>query len=154
MNLPLQFSRLKKSSQLLRLLDQARALASLDHQLRRLLEAPLRDHCQVLALHDRELVVAADSPVWAARLRFHSPQLARQLSRHLSVPVHTVRIRVRPIRGETTPARRPPVRRGGPEGKRALLQAVQTVSDPELKTALRNLASHYLAREDPKRNPG
>ena len=149
MNLPLQFSKLKKSSQLRQLLARARVLAILDRQLRSLLEAPLRDHCQVLALRDRELVVAADSPVWAARLRFHSRQLARQLSRHHSVPVHTVRIRARPIRGETTPARQLPVRRGGPEGKRALLQAVHTVSDPELKTALRNLASHYPARDDP-----
>jgi hypothetical protein len=150
MNLPIKFSKLKKSGPLMQLLARARVLAALDRQLKHLLEVPLRDHCQVLALHDRQLVVAADSPAWAARLRFHSPQLARKLSRDLPVPVRSVRIRVLPVSGEAPPAGHPAtVRRRGPEGKRALLQAVQTVSDPELKTALRNLASHYLAREDP-----
>jgi hypothetical protein len=150
MNHPLRFSKLSKSSQFSQLLARARLLAALDRQLKHLLEVPLCDHCQVLALRDRMLVVAADSPVWAARLRFHGPQLARQLSRHLSRPVDSVRVRVVPVSTGMDPVRRPvPVRSRGPEGKRALLQAIQTVSDPELKTALQNLASHYLTRQNP-----
>jgi hypothetical protein len=146
MNLPIKFNKLKKSAALARLLAQARLLVTLEQLLKRLLEAPLNEHCRVLALHDQSLVVAVDSPVWAARLRFHTPRLARLLSRSLSVPVQTIRVRVCPVSGVEAPARRPrPVRRGA-AGKQALLQAAQTVSDPELKTALQKLASHYEPR--------
>jgi hypothetical protein len=143
MNIPIKFNMLKKSGPLSRLLSQARLLATLDNQLKRLLEAPLDEHCQVLALHDQTLVVAVDSPVWAARLRFHTPRLIKLFSRSLSVPVHNLRVRVCPVSGSPAPVKQPVPARRGTAGKQALLQAAQTVSDPELKSALQKLASHY-----------
>jgi hypothetical protein len=146
MNIPIKFNKLKKSGQLSQLLAHARMLAALNNQLKYLLEVPLNDHCQVLALRDQTLILAADSPVWAARLRFHTPRLVKQFSRHLSVPLRTVKVRVCPISGASAPASRAAPKRRGTVGKQALLQAANTVSDPELKSALQKLASHYESR--------
>jgi len=60
------------------------------------LPASLKAHCRLLAIRDETLVLAADSPVWAARLRFHAPQLVKQLGLSLTVKLRTVRVRVRP----------------------------------------------------------
>lgn len=118
----------------------------LDGHLKRLLETPLNDHCQVLALRNQVLILAADSPVWAARLRFHIPRLVKQFSRLQTVPLSTIRVRVCPASRPTAVVNRPAPKRRGTVGKNALLQAAETVSDPELKSALQKLAGHYATR--------
>jgi hypothetical protein len=146
MNIPIKFNKILKSGQLSQLLVQADMLAMLNGHLKHLLETPLNDHCQVLALRGQTLILAADSPVWAARLRFHIPRLVKQFSRLQTVPLSTIRVKVCPISRPTAPANRPAPKRRGAAGKRALLQAAETVSDPELKSALQKLAGHYPSR--------
>jgi hypothetical protein len=121
-------------------------LALLDSHLKRLLETPLNDHCQVLTLRDQTLILAADSPVWAARLRFHIPRLVKQFSRLQTVSLSTIRVRVCPSSRPTAPAERPTTKRRSAAGKKVLLQAAETISDPELKSALLKLAGHYASR--------
>ena len=108
-----------------------------------LLPEPLNTHCRVLAVRDETLILATNSPVWAARLRFHAPLLVKQLSDRGTVKLRTVRVRVRPPEKALAP---PPVRRQaalrpGKSGVAALQQAAQTISDPGLKTALLRLAN-------------
>jgi hypothetical protein len=147
MNIPTRFNKLKRSSQLAQLLARARQQASLDAGLKTLLEAPVGDHCQVLALRNQVLVVAADSPVWAVRLRFLLPRLVKQLSRQFSVPISTVKVRVNPIQQTPAPKKRPIPGRCGPAGRQAALLAAQSVSDPDLKSALLKLANHRPTRQ-------
>jgi len=146
MNQPLKISKLPGTGLLADLLARSRDLRKMDILLAELLPAPLNAHCRILSIRNTILVLAADSPVWAARLRFQAPQLVKQLVQHLSAKRYTIHVRVRPP--ETAPPSQPhkPVMRPGRQGIAALLQAAQTVSDPELKTALLRLANRNYNR--------
>lgn len=144
---PLRISKLLKSGAQSRLLARARLLVELDAQLQTLLAAPLQQHCRVLALREPVLVLAADSPVWAARLRFHAPQLVRQFSLPRSMQLRSIRVRVRPpeVDATTAPPRKP-VGCCGHRGAVAIQRAAENISDPELKTSLLKLANRQLTR--------
>ncbi len=59
------------------------------------LSAPLKEHCQVATLRDGVLVLLADSPVWAARLRFEAPALLKQLEAEPALcGLKTIQVRV------------------------------------------------------------
>jgi hypothetical protein len=145
MNIPLKINKLLNSGSQSRLLARARLLADLDAQLQTLLAPPLQQHCRVLALREPVLVLAADSPVWAARLRFHAPQLIRQISLPRSLRLRSIRVRVRPPEASGA-ATLKPVRRRGHRSAAAIQQAAKTVSDPALKTSLLKLASRHERR--------
>ena len=142
MNNPLQISKVS-GGKYARLVARARALMALQERVHNLLPEPLNTHCRVLAVRNETLILATNSPVWAARLRFHAPLLVKQLSDRGTVKLRTVRVRVRPPEKALAP---PPVRRQaalrpGKSGVAALQQAAQTISDPGLKTALLRLAN-------------
>lgn len=141
MNKPLKISKLLGNGPLSPLLAQARDIAALDAQARQLLPPALQPHCHVLSVRDQVLVLSADSPVWAARLRFHAPKLVKQLSRQQTVTVRTFRIRVIPP--EKTATSTVKHASGQPPDRiraAALAQAAETVSDPRLKSALLKLS--------------
>lgn len=141
MNSPLQINKLLLGSQYSRLVSQARALMALETLLQALLPEPLKAHCRLLAIREDTLVLAADSPVWAARLRFHAPQLVKQFNRNQTVKLHTFQIRVRPPERIVPTQRRQSMSRRSKNSTTALKQVAQTVSDPGLKTALLRLAN-------------
>jgi len=146
MSNPLQINNLLGRSQYSRLVSQTRVLTALEKLLQELLPEPLKAHCHLLAIREETLVLAADSPVWAARLRFHAPQLVKQLSRSQTVKLRTVRIRVRPpARRIPTECRKTTIHRSK-NSTAALQQVAQTVSDQGLKTALLRLASRQFFR--------
>ena len=146
MNNPLQIRKLLVGSQYSRLISRARTLMVMDALLQEQLPASLKAHCRLLAIRDETLVLAADSPVWAARLRFHAPQLVKQLSLSQTVKLRTVRIRVRPPeRGVPAQCRRTMPRRSK-SSTAALQQLAQNVSDPGLKTAILRLANRQFSR--------
>jgi len=147
MNKPLRIDKLLGGSKYANLLNRARALMVLEAQLRELLPAPLNEHCRLLAVRDETLVLAADSPVWASRLRFHAPLLVKQLSRLRTVNLRTIRVRVRPPEATAAaPGSRRAANRCGAAGRAAIQQAAKTISDPELKTALLRLAGRSATR--------
>jgi len=139
-NKPFQIGSLLERSEISRLLSRARALGELDAQVHELIPPPLNAHCRVLAVRDDTLVVAADSPVWAARLRYQSSQLVKQLSGVSSVKLRTVQVRVRA--SEQSPDRRiTPIRQPvSGRNSMALKQAARSVTDAGLKAALLRLA--------------
>lgn len=139
-NKPLRINKLLGNSEISRLLSRARALRKLDAIVYNLIPSPLNDHCCILSLRADILTLAADSPVWAARLRFHTTQLVKQLSSDQTVNLRTVRVRVRP-------PERPPVGRSASskplisrKNSHTLKQGARKVTDPELKAALVRLA--------------
>ena len=141
MNQPVKINNLLRSGSISKLLGQARMLHTPDEQVRAQLPDNLQPHCQVLSLHDRTLVLATDSPVWAARLRFHAPRLVKQLTRQRIMSVRNIRVRVTPPEKTMTSARK--IAPGQEQGRlraAALKQAAQTVSDPRLKSALLRLS--------------
>ncbi len=146
MNQPLKINKLPGTGRLSELLARSRDLRKMDILLTELLPAPLNAHCRILNIRNTVLVLAADSPVWAARLRFQAPQLVRHLAPHLSAKRYTIHVRVRPPESAPPPVPHKTVIRPGRQGIAALLQAAQTVSDPELKTALLRLANRNYNR--------
>jgi hypothetical protein len=140
-NKPFRIGSLLERSEISRLLSRARALGELDALVHELIPSPLNAHCRVLAVRDDTLIVAADSPVWAARLRYQSAQLVKQLSGVSSVKLRTVQVRVRAP--EQSPecritSIRKPVSGGN---SMALKQAARSVTDAGLKAALLRLAA-------------
>jgi hypothetical protein len=91
-------------------------------------------------------VLAADSPVWAARLRFHAPQLVKQLSISQTMKLRTVRIRVRPPERIIPVESRKTMPKRSKNSTAALQQLAETVSDAGLKTALLRLANRQFSR--------
>jgi len=147
MNQPLKINNLLGTGRLAGLLARSRDLRKLDALLAELLPDPLNAHCRMLSIRNTVLVLAADSPVWAARLRFHAPQLVKQLALREPAKRHTIHVRVRPPETALLPQPRKPVNgRPGRQGVAALQQAAQSVSDPELKTALLRLANRDASR--------
>lgn len=139
-NNPVSIGRILGKSQVSRLLNGASALEKLAAIVQELLPSPLKEHCRVLSVRGAALVLAADSPVWAARLRFHSPELVKQLEHIQSVKLRTVQVRVRPV--DKPPAagkrqNRPHLSAGS---SLALEQTARGVTDPGLKAALLRLA--------------
>ncbi|MEJ2095242.1 MAG: DUF721 domain-containing protein [Gammaproteobacteria bacterium] len=96
MNKPVRIGKYTGGGLYAQLLSRARELMALDARLHALIPAPLNEHCSVLSIRDGTLVLAADSPVWAARLRYYTSQLVNQLSGRQTVTVRTIRIRVHP----------------------------------------------------------
>jgi len=141
MKQPLKINKLFGTGRLAGLLAQASVLRKMDALLAEFLPPPLNSHCRILSIRNTTLVVAADSPVWAARLRFHAPQLAQRFEQYLQGGRYSINVRVRP--GETPVPSQPhrAVARPDAAGSAALHQAAQAVSDPELKTALLRLAN-------------
>ena len=146
MSNPLKIRKLLGESQYSRLVSQARALMALEALLQELLPQPLNTHCRLLAIREETLVLATDSPVWAARLRFHAPQLVKQLSHTQNVKLRTVRVRVRPPERNVPTEHRKSTIQCSKESKAALQQVAQSISDPGLKTALLRIANRQLYR--------
>ena len=145
MRKPLKINKLFAGN-LARLRARAHALSELEDRLHTLLPAPLNQHCHLLAVReDNTLVLAADTPVWAVRLRFQAPQLVKQLSRHQNVTRFTVHVCVRPPKPSRPLPRQPRMRRSA-SGADVLQQAAYSISDPGLKTALLKLAGRHTQR--------
>jgi len=146
MNNPLQIRKLLVGSQYSRLIFRARTLMVMEALLQVQLPTPLKEHCRLLAIRDETLVLAADSPVWAARLRFHAPQLVKQLNLSQTVKLRTVRIRVRPPERVAPAQCCKPMPQRSKSSTAALQQLAQIVSDPGLKTAILRLANRQFTR--------
>ena len=146
MNKPSKISTLTGGSRYTQLLSRARELMTLDKMLHELIPTPLNEHCTALNVAGTTLILAADSPVWAARLRFHAPQLVKQLTSDHTVDIRAVRIRVRPA-DRPAPAKKHQNRpKRSPLGAAALKQAACSISDSTLKSALLRLASRHITR--------
>jgi hypothetical protein len=137
---PVTIGRILGKSQVSRLLAGASVLEKLAAIVHELLPPPLREHCRVLSVRGETLVMAADSPVWAARLRFHSPKLVKQLDNIQTVKLRTIHVRVRPVDKPPAAVRRLNKPSLSAENSLALEQTARGVTDPGLKAALLRLA--------------
>ena len=123
-----------RDSGLKTLLDRGDELLRLTEEVRAQLPLPLSLHCTVGGLRDGRITLVADTPAWAARLRFHGPALLQKLGRGLS----QVRVIISPPRQD----RQPPRRRAqlSESSARLLGDTASGVDDPQLRAALLRLA--------------
>lgn len=116
---------------------QARALAKLRDTLADVLPPDERKHLVGVCGNERRLVVFADSPAWATRLRYRSPELEAAAAKLRGTrPSLVFRVTVE-YGVETPPPRSPWLSERVVD---TLESSARTVEDEELAAALRRLA--------------
>jgi hypothetical protein len=123
------------------LLAEVHKLRELDATLKSALNQPLRSKLRVAALHDRTLVIHADSPVWAARARYASRKILRNFNKlNSSTRIQSIRVRVSPAEpGEVPRAKTRSMSAATAECLRAAAAGIQ---DSAVRTALLRLADN------------
>lgn len=142
MSSPLQVgSLLQKNGALKRLLSEANRTTRLGRRLSGKLPKEFVPHTKLAALRDGCLVLLADTPAWATRLRYATPQILQQLSLCQEfVGVKSIRVRVL----------RPDIPSGQTERRNvltgraaaALRRQACVTKDCRLRAALERLASN------------
>jgi hypothetical protein len=122
------------------ILERARQLSRLDQAVLQLLPAELGQHCKVLNLRNKTLILATPSPAWAGRLRFAVPDLLKQLKRQLSLDMRAIELRVQPESAENQSTKRPSLQLSLSSAT-LLAQTAQSVNHPPLQEALLRLAA-------------
>jgi len=87
---------LGESPRLARLAQSAAHLAALTASARDALPPEVRPHLTAASVRNDTLVLTADSPVWAARLRFHGPQVLTFLTTGQGIKASRVTVRSHP----------------------------------------------------------
>jgi hypothetical protein len=128
-----------RASRAREIVEHAMRLESLAQQLREELEPVLTKHFRVAAIDGGRLLLHADSPAWAARLRYQVPALLSSLrGRPGLAGLQSVQIRVRPPSSE--PAARPRRPRLSAQAGISIRTAASACEHPELRQALLRLA--------------
>lgn len=117
--------------------SHARRLAELDALVRLCLGDELAAHCRLADLRSGRLVLAADTPAWATRLRYHTPEIRQKLAA-AGLTVAECRIVVSPpLTRDPEPNQRPGM---SALGAGTLNATADNIRDPALAEALRRLA--------------
>jgi hypothetical protein len=129
------------------LLARSRRYEKLTLLLRQHLPPECDNHYAVTSIRQQELVIMADSPVWATRLRQLAPQILDLIKRELSQVQHVqIKSRIataaRPATATSSVAATPVKRQLSQRASQQIRSAAACISDEALKTALLKLARH------------
>lgn len=137
------------SEGLSRLLAHARRLAAIGRTVDSVLGHPLADHCRVSNLRGNILVVQADSPAWAARLRYRAPALLATLRAPETLPeLRNIQIKIIPQTARPGRGRATRQIRMSASTARLIDTVAASMDDPTLQSALRRLASRNRPKDD------
>ena len=138
-----------------KLLAAGKTLATIDtrlaeqkallEQLRAIMPLSMAEHC-IWAVHNRNgiLVLMADSPAWASRLRYLSTKLSQKL-RQIGYPVTRIQVKVTIL--NNPPIQQKIMRRANTlslSNAKILNSIAESVDDEKLSTALMRLSRHGL----------
>ena len=102
----------------------------------------LAAHCQPGNLRDKTLIIHADSPAWAAKMRFHAPQLIRHLQRQKGLSgLQRCEVRVMPASRPPT-SNKPVASEISAQSREQLRSVAKGFQDPRLKEAFERLADN------------
>lgn len=121
------------------LLDHSKQIRRLTLLLRQQLPANMAAHCRVANLRNDTLILAADSPAWSSKLRFHADNLLKTLNKKYDLGAKNVRIIVVP---EAALPKQKPLHRTPISAATASLleQCAESEHDPALREALLKLS--------------
>ena len=128
------------------LTEQTLVLQQLTNILQNILPEPLAQHCKVANIHphSKTIVLAASSPAWSSRLRFHSPRILKTLQQDYQLPFYRSRILVSKINPEDVGRVRPANNTSQPtlsQNSVTLVQkTAQTIENSELRDSLLRLS--------------
>lgn len=106
------------------------------------LPEPMRAHCLDVGVEGTRLTLYFDSPAWTTRVRFLVEDIVRALNEQ---QITEIRIQIRLTCDETNRPRQPQAPRPGLSSGtvKHLLEAADTIQDPDLRRALKNLANRH-----------
>ncbi len=122
------------------LLAHAERLQKATRALHAQLPSPLGQHCKVANIKGELVVLHADSPAWAAKLRFHVAGILQQLKKQPGLSaLQAIRIKVSPCSDPQSSSvmARPML---SEQASVVLRSAAEASSDPVLKALLLRLA--------------
>lgn len=139
---------LKSSPQTLGpLLNHAHRLEQLNKILREQLPPPLNQHCRIANLRDDILLLHADSPAWALKLRYSVPDMLDRLRRQPELQqLRTITVKINPASLVAAPAKKTRRARMSEDTARLLDDVADAITHPTLRTALLRLARHGKSR--------
>ncbi len=123
------------------IVERAKQLRRLDRNLGRQLPSPLAEHCRVANVTNNTLIVLADDPTWAARLRYAAPSILSLLSDETDLALTAVQVKVAP---PSAPSRKVTRQRLRLSEKNAagLRTLALNISDQKLAEKILRLAQH------------
>jgi hypothetical protein len=133
---------LDADSQLAQLAAQARTLLALQKALDAALPSVLTGHWQLASVDRKQMVVVAETSIWATRLRFHEPALLEALSKQGLPRSERIRIRVARLSPEPAPVT-PPKRQLPTAAISALEAAERQAGSGALGDALRSMLTRH-----------
>jgi hypothetical protein len=129
-----------QNSTLRQLFRQAAAYRELGLGIKALLDEPLRRHIQVATVQGDTLILIADSPAWAAKLRYLTSDLRRRIAENTVFPeVRSIRVRVAKSGVPRQPDARRPKRPLSKLAVEELRCQAESLEDPVLREALLRL---------------
>lgn len=128
------------SGELQKLFAHGERVAKANEALCHRLEASLREHCRVANIKGDTVIVIADSPVWATKLRFQTGAMLEILRDRGFPELRTLRIKVSPVNvaREAAPRSRPKLSQSA---SATLRRAAEYTDDVELRAVLERLAA-------------
>jgi hypothetical protein len=141
---PRSVRQLLKNKPTLKLIEaEISAQQALLEQVRQLLPGDLASHCVAAQERDQQLVLHLDSPAWATRLRYTSPQLLSLLkTAHPSLR----EIKVKMVLTRSPPRRRLSAPHHSDLAAAIILDSAEDTKHPQLRDALLRL-SHALKNQ-------
>lgn len=131
----------REKGELAALFQHAAVLRMFQDELKTKLPSPLCDHFILANISEDTLTLHTDSPAWAARLRFITPDIlkyVRQLRRPR--PPHTIRIKVVPPASQSTSLKR--TINLSRKNAQLIRDTANSISDPVLRAALTRLSQN------------
>ncbi|VAW56769.1 hypothetical protein MNBD_GAMMA07-1854 [hydrothermal vent metagenome] len=123
----------------LKLSKKALELQHLNLAVKASLPKDCRDHMEIAAIRDKQLIIVTDSPVWQTRLRMYSQTILEGLHQHTGIKLNRVYLKLTPeTRIIEAPA--PVYRMLSQENAKLIEQTANSVSDDGLQAALLNLS--------------
>ncbi len=149
MRSPTTFRSLSQASPpaLSRLMQRARQLHNIALTIKEFLPKSLAEHCQPGNIDNDTLFVHVNSPAWATKLRYFTPELIKYLQNHPQTKgIRHICITVRPAISKPAAVDIKPKRLLSQENAALLRHAATTADSPRLSAALRRLAQHANVR--------
>ena len=121
---------------------QSNLISNIARILNKHVSPAIQDHFTVASLKNNTLLLITDSATWAAKLRFHIPEILKTLNNEPDYSkIKSIRIKVIPENKIQQKHSRSPVYISD-NASSILTYMSKTISDPELSKSFLKLASH------------
>jgi len=125
------------------LVQRSRLLQHIDELFQTHLPLFIGQHCRIVNIRDKTLVIHTDSAAWASRLRYMIPELLDywQADKQLSaLDITEIDIKIRPLPEVRKIPQAPSVPKISAQSAALLRRLADSIAHPELKSVLLSLA--------------